>query len=134
MSATFTTMYKNFMLLYSTNSNICYWQNLLLDGIKKQKQTNKQANKGPNKQKTNGKNKKKQINKRTNKNKQISKQTKRKDTFRFHRRCRCCEVSAECVSQNQRLGLPLLASDSLYISRTDNANQCKEPCNHHSNQ
>ena len=59
------------MLLYSTNSNICQWQNLLLDGIKKQKQTNKQTNKGPNKQKTNGKNKKKQINKRTNKNKQI---------------------------------------------------------------
>ena len=38
------------------------------------------------------------------------------------------------MSQNQRLGLPLLASDSLYISRTDNANQCKEPYNHHSNQ
>ena len=101
MSATFTTMYKNFMLLYSTNSNICYWQNLLLDGIKKQKQTNQQTNKGPNKQKTNGKNKKKQINKRTNKNKQISKQTKRKDTFRFHRRCRCCEVSAEYESESE---------------------------------
>ena len=54
MSATFTTMYKNFMLLYSTNSNICHWQNLLQDGIKKQKtnkQTNKQTNKRPNKQK-----------------------------------------------------------------------------------
>ena len=67
MSATFTTMYKNFMLLYSTNSNICHWQNLLLDGIKKQKQTNKQTSDLTNK-KTNGK-------KREKTDKQASKQT-----------------------------------------------------------